>query len=42
MDEECWKEKYSIDRERVYYVNKESGYSQWGISKTFTNRLGTA
>jgi len=31
MDEECWKEKYSIDRERVYYVNKESGYSQWGI-----------
>lgn len=31
MDEECWKEKYSINHDRVYYVCKESGYSQWGI-----------
>lgn len=32
MDEDCWKIKYSNKyNKKLYFVNKESGYSQWGI-----------
>jgi hypothetical protein len=34
MNEECWKKIYSINKERFYYINKESGQSQWGIPVT--------
>jgi hypothetical protein len=39
LQSECWKTDNSTQFGRVYYVNKETGKSQWGLPTTYIEEL---